>query len=78
GWRAGALSAVAAAIRQRVGQYDVEGFAAHRQALEELRAVKPEAVAAGEQAGDDMSIAEAYALALPEADTSVQRAIALW
>ncbi|WP_345801506.1 DUF4062 domain-containing protein [Microbacterium sp. AZCO] len=77
-WRAGALSAVAVAIRQRVGQYDVEGFAAHREALEQLRAKQPEAVAAGEQAGGDMSIAEAYALALPDADASVRHAIAQW
>ncbi|QIG38614.1 DUF4062 domain-containing protein [Microbacterium sp. 4R-513] len=77
-WQAGALSAVAAAIRQRVGQYDVEGFAGHREQLEAVRAFQPEAVAAGEQAGDDMSIAEAYALALPDADVAVQRALAQW
>ncbi|WP_166644405.1 DUF4062 domain-containing protein [Microbacterium sp. BK668] len=77
-WQAGALSAVAAAIRQRVGQYDVEGFAAHREPLAAVRAFQPEAVAAGEQAGDDMSVAEAYALALPDAGPAVQRALAQW
>ncbi|WP_442574690.1 DUF4062 domain-containing protein [Microbacterium sp. F51-2R] len=77
-WEAGALSAVAGSIRQRVGQYDVEGFAAHHEPLDAIRAVHPEAVAAGEAAGDDMSVAEAYALALPDAGADVRRALAQW
>jgi tetratricopeptide (TPR) repeat protein len=77
-WQAGALSAVAETIRQKVGQYDVEGFAVHREPLQAIRAFQPEAVDAGVQAGDDMSVAEAYALALPDASPAVRRALAQW
>ena len=50
-WRAGALAAVTEAIRQRVGVFDVEGFAVNAQPLEAVRESDPEAVAAGERAG---------------------------
>jgi hypothetical protein len=35
-------------------------------------------VTAGEQAGADMSLAEAIALALPNADADVREALAQW
>ncbi|GAA1982205.1 DUF4062 domain-containing protein [Microbacterium pumilum] len=77
-WRAGALAGVATSVRQRVGVFDVDGFAANAQPLAALRESSPEAVAAGERAGAEMSIAEAYAVALPDADVSAQQALAPW
>ena len=47
--------------------FDVDGFAANAQPLAALRDTHPEAVAAGERAGADMTIAEAFAVALPDA-----------
>ncbi|MEU1971655.1 DUF4062 domain-containing protein [Microbacterium sp. NPDC019599] len=77
-WRAGALAAATESIRQRVGVFDVEGFAANAEPLAAVRAVDPAAVAAGERAGRDMTLAEAFAVALPDADSSFQRALAPW
>jgi predicted ATPase len=77
-WRAGALAAVTESIRQRVGVFDVEGFAANAQPLAAARESDPEAVAAGERAGADMSIAEAFAVALPDADESLREALTPW
>ncbi len=79
-WRAGALAAAATAVRQRIGVFDVEGFAAHVQPLATLRASDPEGVAAGESAGAAMSIAEAIAVALPDADSDreLREALAQW
>ena len=42
GWRAGALAAAAATIRQRIGVFDVEGFAVHVAPLDALRESDPE------------------------------------
>ncbi|WP_314505701.1 DUF4062 domain-containing protein [uncultured Microbacterium sp.] len=78
GWHAGALSMVAATVRQTTGIFDVAGFAVHVAPLEALRASDPESVAAGERAGAEMSIAEAIALALPDADATVREALAQW
>ena len=78
GWRAGALASVTAAMRQRTGLFDVEGFSVHLAPLAALRETDPESVAAGERAGADMTVAEAIALALPDADASVADALALW
>ncbi len=77
-WRAGALAAAATTVRQRVGLFDVDGFAVHLQPLAALRESDPDGVAAGETAGAAMSIAEAIAVALPEADRTVQDALAQW
>ena len=66
--RASALSAAADAIRQRIGIFDVGAFTVHTARLAALRESEPEAYAAGEKAGADLSIAEAVALALPDAD----------
>ncbi|GAA1943784.1 DUF4062 domain-containing protein [Microbacterium deminutum] len=77
-WRAGALAAVAASIRQRVGVFDVDGFAANVQPLTAIRATAPEAVAGGERAGAEMSIAEAYAIALPDTDAEGGQVPATW
>ena len=77
-WRAGALAAAATVVRQRIGVFDVEGFAAHVQPLATLRASEPEGVAAGERAGATMSIAEAIAVALPHADRTLREALAQW
>ena len=65
-WRAGALAAAANAVRQRVGLFDVEGYAVQAQPLEALREADPEGVAAGERDGADMTLAEALAVALPD------------
>ena len=65
GWRAGALAMAAAATRQSTGIFDIAGFAVHEAPLAALRDRDPESVTAGEQAGADMSLAEAIALALP-------------
>jgi tetratricopeptide (TPR) repeat protein len=77
-WRAGALGAVATAVRQRVGVFDVDGFAANAQPLAALRESDPEALAAGERAGADMTMAEAFAVALPDAEASDVRAVSPW
>ena len=77
-WRAGALAAAATTVRQRVGLFDVDGFAVHLQPLAALRESDPEGVAAGERAGAAMSVAEAIAVALPDADRTLQDALARW
>ncbi len=66
--RAGALSAAAAAIRQRIGVFDVEAFTVHSISLDAVRKTDPEAVAAGELEGARLTLAEAVALALSEAE----------
>ena len=78
GWRAGALAVVAATMRQTTGIFDVAGFAVHVPPLEQVRRTDPESVAAGERAGADMSVAEAIALALPDAGPDVKHALARW
>ncbi|MGH7291941.1 MAG: hypothetical protein ACREJT_12065, partial [Myxococcota bacterium] len=77
-WRAGALSAAAGAIRHRIGVFDAEAFTVHTAHLTALRAQDPERVAAGEHAGAELSVAEAVALALPEADAAVRESVAHW
>ncbi len=78
GWRAGALVGAAVAIRQTTGIFDVSGFAVHLPPLNAIRESDPEQVAAGERAGAEMSVDEALALALPDATTVVERALARW
>jgi hypothetical protein len=79
GERAGTLSAVAAVIRHRIGVFDAEAFRVHTPQLDAIRAVDPDAVAAGERRGADLTVAEAIALALPEADThAVRQSLAQW
>ncbi len=78
GWRAGALVGAAGAIRQTTGIFDVSGFAVHLPPLNAIRESDPEQVAAGERAGAEMSVDEALALALPDAATVVERALARW
>ncbi|WP_438353825.1 DUF4062 domain-containing protein [Microbacterium sp. CJ88] len=65
GRRAGLLSAAAAGIRHRIGVFDVEAFTVHTPQLDAMRAADPEAVAAGEREGADLTVAEAIAAALP-------------
>jgi predicted ATPase len=77
-WRAGAFSKVASLARQRTGLLDVEALAVHLAPLAAARESDPEAVAAGESAGAQMSLAEAIAMALPDADPSVAEALAQW
>ncbi|MFF2487840.1 DUF4062 domain-containing protein [Microbacterium sp. NPDC058062] len=77
-WRAGALAAVAATIRETTGIYDIEGFAVHLAPLEALRAVDPDSVEAGERAGREMGLAEAIAIALPDADADVREKVPSW
>ena len=66
--RAGALSAAAAAIRRRIGVFDVEAFTVHSISLDAVRKIDPEGVAAGELEGAQLTVAEAVALALPDKD----------
>ena len=68
----------AAATRQSTGIFDIAGFAVHEAPLAALRESDPESVTAGEQAGAEMSLAEAIALALPDADADVREALAQW
>ncbi len=65
GERAGALSAVAAVIRHRIGVFDAEAFTVHTPQLDAMRTADPDAVAAGERHGAELTLAEALALALP-------------
>lgn len=77
--RAGELSAAAAAIRHRVGVFDVEAFTVHAISLDEVRARHPERVAAGEARGRDLTLSEAVVRALPEAEGSAaSEALAHW
>lgn len=76
--RAGALSAAAASIRHRIGVFDVEAFTVHEISLDAVRQAQPDAVADGERTGAELSVAEAVALALPDADASVAHAVAHW
>ena len=69
--RAGALSAAAAAIRRRIGVFDVEAFTVHSISLDAVRKIDPEGVAAGELEGAQLTVAEAVALALPDKDRAV-------
>lgn len=77
-WRAGALSAAAGAIRHRIGVFDVEAFTVHTGCLADLREREPDAMAAGERVGEELSVPEAVALALPDADDAVTEALARW
>jgi predicted ATPase len=65
-WRAAALAVAASSVRHRIGVFDVEAFTVHTPHLEILRGRDPEAVARGEAAGEEMSLAEAVLLALPD------------
>ncbi|MFS0868254.1 DUF4062 domain-containing protein [Microbacterium sp. 179-B 1A2 NHS] len=77
--RAGELSAVASAIRHRVGVFDVEAFTVHALSLDAARAADPDGVAAGEAAGTELTLAEAVARALPDAALPAAReAMARW
>ncbi|GAA1982190.1 ATP-binding protein [Microbacterium pumilum] len=79
GARAGTLSAVAAAIRHRIGVFDAEAFRVHTPQLDAIRAVAPDSVAAGERRGAELTVAEAVALALPEAEAAaVQQSLTEW
>ena len=77
--RAGALAAAAAIIRRRIGVFDIESFGVHTQYLEALREREPDAVAAGEAEGEELSVPEAVRLALPEPDIgTVQEELRQW
>jgi hypothetical protein len=53
-------------------------MAVYEAPLHALRESDPESVAAGERAGAEMSVAEAIALALPDADATVKHALERW
>ena len=77
--RAGTLAAVARNIRHRIGMFDVDAFTVHTAFIDRLRKTEPDAVAAGERRGAELSLAEAVALALPKADrTLADVALAHW
>lgn len=69
-WRAAALAVAAGVIRRRIGIFDVEAFTVHTPYLEILRGRDAATVAAGEDAGAELSVAEAVRLALPEHEFS--------
>ncbi|WP_194409435.1 DUF4062 domain-containing protein [Microbacterium cremeum] len=77
-WKAGALAAAAATLRETTGVYDIAGLAIHLEPLAALRRSDPAAVAAGERAGRELSLAEAIELAMPDADADLRRAVAAW
>jgi predicted ATPase len=66
--QAGLLAAAAAAIRHRIGMFDADAFTVHFALLDRLRAQHPDELAAAEQRGAELTLAEAVARALPEAD----------
>ena len=77
--RAGALSAAAAAIRHRIGVFDVEAFTVHSLSLDAVRKSDPDEVAAGELEGAQLTVAEAVALALPPTERAVAtQSLAHW
>ncbi len=79
GERAGALSAAAAVIRHRIGVFDAEAFRVHTPQLDAIRAADPDAVAAGERQGAELTVAEAVALALPNLDMDdLRESLAQW
>jgi hypothetical protein len=78
GWRAGALAAVAETIRESAGIYDIAGFAVHLEPLAAVRAADPASVAAGERAGREMTLADAIAIAIPDADARVAQKVPSW
>ena len=78
GWRAGALAAVAAKIRETTGVYDIAGFAVHLEPLAALRAADPESVEAGARAGAEMGLADAIAVALPEPEADLPEKVPSW
>ncbi|GAA1424070.1 DUF4062 domain-containing protein [Agrococcus citreus] len=77
--RAGMLSAVADAIRHRIGVFDAEAFTVHTPQLDAIRAAEPAAVAEGERRGQELTVPEAIVLALPERERAgVASALAHW
>ncbi|WP_308492898.1 ATP-binding protein [Microbacterium terrisoli] len=77
--RAGLLSAAAAAIRHRIGIFDVDAFTVHLALLDEQRAAHPAAFESAAQRGAELTLAEAVALALPEsARAEAAVALARW
>ena len=76
--RAGALAAAAAALRQRVGQFDPGSSALRLPQLQALRELFPEDVAAGEREGAAMSVGDAIRLVLPEVAAAAQDRLDRW
>jgi hypothetical protein len=59
--------------------FDIESFGVHTEYLERLREREPDAVAAGEAEGEELSIPDAVRLALPELDLrAVQEDLRQW
>jgi predicted ATPase len=69
--RAALLSGAAAALRQRLGFYEVPAFVFHERYLDTARALDPDAFAAAQARGRELTAEEAVALALtPESASS--------
>ena len=62
--RAGLLSGAAAALRQRVGLYEVPAFVFHERYVDAVRQVDPATVAAAEARGRELTVEEAVALVM--------------
>ena len=75
--RAGALSAAAAAIRRRIGVFDVEAFTVHSISLDAVRKTDPEGVAAGELEGAQLTVAEAVRAGPPRRGARGRDGVAL-
>ncbi|WP_417563790.1 DUF4062 domain-containing protein [Microbacterium sp.] len=77
--RAGLLAAAAAAIRHRIGIFDVDAFTVHLALLDAVRAAHPDDYADAERRGTDLTLAEAVDAALPEPDRgTAAAALARW
>lgn len=61
--RAGLLSGAAAALRQRLGFYEVPAFVFHERYLDRVRTLDPDRFAAAQARGRELTVAEATALA---------------
>lgn len=72
---AGLLSGAAAALRQRLGFYEVAAFVFHERYLDEVRQLDPEAFAAAQARGRELTVEEAVALATrPDPESSADTA----
>lgn len=63
--RAGLMAGAAAALRQRLALYEVPAFVFHERYLDRVRAADPELFASAFARGQELTIAEAVALAPP-------------
>jgi predicted ATPase len=74
--RAGVLSGAAAALRQRLGLYEVPAFVFHEKYLDGVRRLDPDAFERAQAHGRELTVAEAIALATqPEGEEAIGSAV---